>query len=315
MDNMTSTKNVTEVENRPVVILVGTLRAVDLTYKNLIEKVIEPLNADLIFCVSQMSSEDEACIEKFRGCNIVDICIYEDGKNGYQNFLDKFFHQLTPEKQRQWHKYFDIEGNWLGGLKGRRGSGFHLNFNYWQLFKRLQNLKKGGSDYQRFIITRTDLFWLVEHPPLNLLEPKLLWIPTGENYNGYNDRHAICSDQNVADYLSLFEFMLSLKALVYIYNDLDGNNLNHERHLKSHLDYCGVEVARFKNVAYLTGDKQSTTNWASVKTKLIEGKEYAYKYEEELLSSLKHMKEFSFHKNWDMMLLEKTKENDSSKKL
>ncbi|WP_424102556.1 hypothetical protein [Moorena producens] len=310
MDNIKLNPNVAAAEQRPVVCMVGTLRTVNSTYKNLIEQVIEPLNADLVFCVSHMSSEDEACIDKFRSCNIVDICIYEDGKNEYQDFLADFFNQLTPEQQRQWHKYFDIEGNWLGGLKGRRGSGFHLNFNYWKLFTRLQNLKKNGFDYQRFIITRTDLFWLVQHPPLNLLDPKLIWIPTGENYNGYNDRHAICSDKNIADYLSLFEFMISLKAFIYIYNDLDENNLNHERHLKSHLDYCGVEVAKFKNVAYLTGNKQSISNWAPVKTKLIEGKEYAYKYESELLSSIKHMKEFSFHQNWNMMLFDGSNEND-----
>ncbi|MFY7805960.1 MAG: hypothetical protein ACOVQ7_21325 [Limnoraphis robusta] len=310
MDNITSTQNGTAVENRPVICIVGTLRAVNLTYQNLIEKVIEPLNADLVFCVSQMSSEDEASIDKFRNYNIVDICIYEDGKNEYQDFLDNFFNQLTPEQQKQWHKYFEIEGNWLGGIKGRRGSGFHLNFNYWKLGDRLHNLKKSGSDYQRFIITRTDLLWLVEHPPLNLLDPKLVWIPTGENYNGYNDRHAICSSQNVENYLSIFESMISLKALNYIYNNLDGNNLNHERHLKSHLDYCGVEVASFKNVAYLTGDPESLTNWASVKTKLIDEKEYAYKYEKELLSSLKHLKEFKSHKNWKMMLFDEAKEND-----
>ncbi|MFZ1028632.1 MAG: hypothetical protein WAN66_20700, partial [Limnoraphis robusta] len=185
MDNITSTQNGTVVENRPVICIVGTLRAVNLTYQNLIEKVIEPLNADLVFCVSRMSSEDEASLDKFRNYNIVDICIYEDGKNEYQDFLDNFFNQLTPEQQKQWHKYFEIEGNWLGGIKGRRGSGFHLNFNYWKLWDRLQALKNSGSDYQRFIITRTDLLWLVEHPPLNLLDPKFVWIPTGENYNGY----------------------------------------------------------------------------------------------------------------------------------
>lgn len=310
MNNFKSTKNTTATKQRPVVCLVGTLRAIDLTYKSLIEQVIEPLNADLVFCVSRMSAEDEAYIDKFRKYNIVDIYLYEDGKNQYQDFLNDFTDQLTPEQQKQWHKYFEIEGNWLGGLKDRRGSGFHLNFNYWQLFNRLQNLQQKGFNYQRFIITRTDLCWLAPHPPLDVLEPQSIWIPTGENYNGYNDRHAVCSEQNIADYLSLLEFMMSLKALAYIYNDLDGNNLNHERHLKSHLDYLGIEVSRFKNVAYLTGNKQSKTNWASVQTKIIAGKEYAYKYEAELLNAIAHGQEFSLNKSWNSMLLERIKQNN-----
>ncbi|MDY7023367.1 MAG: hypothetical protein SWJ54_18785 [Cyanobacteriota bacterium] len=295
---------------KPVICFVGTLRAVDLTYKNLIEKVIEPLNANLVFCVSRISSEDEASLKKFSNYNIVDICIYEDGKNEYQDFLENFCNHLTPDQEKQWHKYFEIDGNWLGGIKGRRGSGFHLNYNYWKLWARLKDLKNSDSNDQRFIITRTDLFWLVEHPPLNLLDPKLVWIPTGENYNGYNDRHAVCNDKNVEDYLSIFESMISLKALNYIYNNLDGNNLNHERHLKSHLDDCGVKVASFKNVAYLTGNSESRTNWASVKTELIDGKEYSYKYEEELLSSLKHQQEFKSHKNWQIMLFDTARDND-----
>jgi hypothetical protein len=310
MDNIISNQNMTAAEQRPVICFVGTLRAVNLTYKNLIEKVIKPLNADLIFCVSRMSSEDEAYLEKFSHCNIIDICIYEDGKDQYQNFLDNFSNQLTPEQQEQWQKYFEIDGNWLGGLKGRRGSGFHLNFNYWKLFNILKKLKEKELNYQRFVITRTDLLWLVEHPPLNLLDPKLIWIPTGENHNGYNDRHAVCSDQNLADYLKIFENMINFQALDYIYNNLDENNLNHERHLLSHLNYCGVNVASFKNVAYLTGDTQSMTNWAAVQTQLIDGKEYAYKYEKELLSSLKHQQEFKTHKNWKMMLFDEAKENN-----
>jgi hypothetical protein len=302
MDDVTLANNITVAEQRSVVCMIGTLRAVDLTYQNLIEKVIQPLNADLMFCVSRMTSEDETTINKFRSCNIVDICIYEEAGDGYQDFLHGFFNQLTPEKRTEWHKYFDIEGNWLGGIKGRRGSGFHLNFNYWKLLDRLR-FKNIGSEYQRFVITRTDLFWMVEHPPLNLLDSNLIWIPTGENYNGYNDRHAVCSNQNVYDYLSLLEFMINFKA-EYIYNNLDENNLNHERHLKSHLDYCGVEVATFKNVAYLTGDKQTLTNWAPVKTKYVDGVEYAYKYQEELLSSLENMAQFAIHKSWNKMIFE-----------
>jgi hypothetical protein len=310
MDDNKLANHITVAEQRSVVCLVGTLRAVDLTYKNLIEKVIQPLNADLIFCVSRMNSEDEAMINKFKNCNIVDVCIYEEAKDSYQDFLHSFFSQITPENRTEWGKYFEIEGNWLGGIEGRRGSGFHLNFNYYKLLERLRSFQKISSEYQKFVITRTDLFWLVEHPPLNLLNSNFIWIPTGENYNGYNDRHAVCSNQNVSDYLSLLELMLNFKALEYIYNNLDENNLNHERHLKSHLDYCGVKVANFKNVAYLTGDKQTLTNWAPVKTKNVDGVEYAYKYEQELLSSLENMKEFAIHKTWDKMIFVTDKESN-----
>lgn len=298
MNETISNKNVTTVRQEPpLVCFIGTLRAVDLTYSHLIEKVIQPLNADLLFCVSRIDANDETLINRFKDCNIVDVYLYEEAKDNYQDFLDNFFNKLSSKEQNKWHEYFKIEGNWLGGIKERRGSGFHLNFNYFKLLKRLQNIKKNGFEYQRYIITRTDFFWMLEHPSLNLLDPKLIWIPTGENYNGYNDRHAVCSEQNISHYLNLLEFMLNFQAFEYIYNNVDENNLSHERHLKSHLDYCGVEVSTFNNIAYLTGNQQTFTNWASVKLKCIDGVEYAYKYENELLSCLENVKKFNLDGN------------------
>jgi hypothetical protein len=303
MNETISNTNVTRVaKKRPLVCMIGTLRAVDLTSGHLIEKVIQPLNADLLFCVSRIDANDEIIIKKFKDCNIVDVYIYEEAKDNYQDFLDNFFNKLSSKEQDQWHEYLKIDGNWLGGIKERRGSGFHLNFNYLKLLERLKTLKKNGFEYQRYIITRTDFLWMVEHPPLNLLEPKLIWTPAGENYNGYNDRHAVCSDQNISHYLNLLEFMFNFQALEYIYNNVDENNLSHERHLKSHLDYCGVKVSTFNNVAYLTGNQQTLTNWASVKLKSIDGVEYAYKYENELLSCLENVKQFNLDGNWNMMI-------------
>jgi hypothetical protein len=96
--------------------------------------------------------------------------------------------------------------------------------------------------------------------------------------------------------------MINFRALEYIRNDLDGNNLNHERHLKSHLEYCGVKVSSFNNVAYLTGDQQSRTNWGAVQYKRINGVKYAYKYESELLAALKNQQEFENHSSWEKLL-------------
>lgn len=139
---------------------------------------------------------------------------------------------------------------------------------------------------------------MVEHPPLKLLDPRFIWIPTGEDHHGYNDRHAVCSEKNIHHYLNSFEFMINLKARDYLVH----TDLNHEQHLKYHLDYCGVGVGRFNNVAYITANQNSSTNWATVKSKLIDGKEYYYKYENELVSCIKNADEFEDHKNWSQLI-------------
>ncbi|MEO1390549.1 MAG: hypothetical protein AAFV85_24730 [Cyanobacteria bacterium J06634_6] len=286
--------------NRPLVCVIGTFRSLELTHKNLIEKVIKPLNADVMFCVTRLSSDDEDNLDYFKDCNIVDVCLYEDSKQGYEVICDSLSEKLNPKHKSTWREYLTIPGNWLGGMKGKEGSGMHLTYNFWKLLQRLQYLKAKGNRYERFVITRTDLFWLKEHPPLKLLSPSLVWIPSGQDYLGYNDRHAVCSDKNIRQYLNLLELMINLQARDFLNYEKE---VNHEKHLKCHLDYSGVGIGRFKSLAYLTGTKTSLTNWSSVENEVIDGKEYAYKYKAELLDALRHSRDFDSHRDYAQMLL------------
>ena len=139
------------------------------------------------------------------------------------------------------------------------------------------------------------------------MNPGNIWIPTGEDYNGYNDRHAVCSPSNVKHYLSLFKYMLDLRCLNYLRNV---KTINHEGQLKRHLDYCGIRVRRFKNTAYLTADKNTPTRTATLKETNIDGEYYRYKNFNELLAALAHTYEFNTDKNWDNMILEQSLSKD-----
>ncbi len=176
----------------------------------------------------------------------------------------------------------------------------HLNYNYWKLWELIENLREqGGIEYQRYIITRSDLLWLLPHPPLEKLNPQNIWIPTGQNYGGYNDRHSVCSSYNIKQYLNLFEYMLNLEVLKYL---PCRKTVVHEIQLKAHLNYCGVKVRRFKNISYLTGDENTPTRISTVKETNINGKYYRYKNYNELLSALAHQNEFNTHQNWNKMI-------------
>ena len=289
---------------RPIVCVIGTFRSVDLTHESLIRNVVEPLDADLMFCVTRLSEQDEAFLDFFRDCNIVDACLYGDGKDGYEDLCVHRANRLGVEDPYAWRQYLEIGGNWLGGMQGRKGSGMHLTYNLWKLQERLNSLRKQGFRYQRFVVTRTDLLWLGEHPPLELLNPRVAWVPSGEDYGGYNDRHAVCSEKNIHHYLSLFDCMMSLRGRDYLnYVHQRNGSLNHERHLKCHLDYFGVGVGRFANLAYITGNQTSLTNRASVKYESIRGKRHAYKYKAELLSALKNQESLKGRREYDRIVL------------
>ena len=43
------------------------------------------------------------------------------------------------------------------------------------------------------MFTRLEFEWLADHPPLSLLDPSYLWMPSGEDNEGVNDRHWLAS--------------------------------------------------------------------------------------------------------------------------
>ncbi|NQU74177.1 MAG: hypothetical protein HQ547_05660 [Candidatus Omnitrophica bacterium] len=287
-------------DKRVLVCIIGTLRAIEVTHQSIIQKVIRPLNADLLICVSRISSEDEKLLEYFKGVNIVDVCIYDDSVR-YEDLRHKFGKSFN---HNQWCKYISSEGNWLGGIDGRKGSGMYLTYNYWKLSERLKDLKSKSISYERYIITRSDLMWLAKHPPLNLLSPSCVWTPEGEDYHGYNDRHAVCSEKNIRYYLSMFEYMMDSRAVKYLKREILRiyQDIGHEKHLKYHLDSNWVMVGKFKNVSYLTGGTKTPTRWGTIKSLNLGDKIYNYKYYNELTGAIKNAEEFERYKDWSKMI-------------
>ena len=53
--------------------------------------------------------------------------------------------------------------------------------------------ERRGVAYERVMFTRLEFEWLADHPPLAMLHPAYLWLPTGEDNEGVNDRHWIAN--------------------------------------------------------------------------------------------------------------------------
>jgi hypothetical protein len=286
---------------RPLVCFIGTLRSLEITAPSLNKNLIEALNADVALCVSRVSSEDETKIAVFPETRIVDCCLYEDARAGYEELCDSISRdRYGTRPPYPWRKTLSIAGNWLGGLKGIPGSGMHLNYNYFKLRERLSSPQIQRKKYTHFIITRTDFQWLAPHPPLHLLDDRLAWIPEGEDYHGYNDRHVVCSARNVDSYLNFFEALISGEAYSYLH---PYKSLNHEYQLKLHLIHRGIRVGRFKNLAYLTGGAATQTNWSGLQLKQLDGLTYDCKYPGEVDSSVANSKALAVHKNPQLLVI------------
>jgi hypothetical protein len=286
---------------RPLICFIGTLRSLEITANSLKKNLIEPLNADVAFCVSRMSSEDENMITGLPQNKIVDCCIYEDANAGYEKLCDSISSaRLGTLPPFPWRKTLSINGNWLGGLTAIPGSGMHLNYNYFKLHQRLKRPQIQLNKYTHFIVTRTDLEWLAPHPPLQLLNQRLAWIPEGEDYHGYNDRHVVCSARIIDQYLNFLDSLISGEAYSYLH---PYKSLNHEYQLKLHLIHRGIRVGRFKNLAYVTGGSSTQTNWSGLKLKEIDGITYYCKYPGEVDSSVANSKALAEHRNPRLLVI------------
>jgi hypothetical protein len=226
-------------KKKTLVCVIGETRAQDLTWNNFNKYLLKSLNADLALCVAEKNIKNNKMYNKAKY-----IWKYKDSKD-YTNHFDHAQKTLLKKrkikKKPNWKKMLKVKDFWLARVKGsskiRSGTGGLLIYNRWFLLQNLIELNL-LKKYDRFIITRSDFFWCLHHPKLDNLNSKYIWIPNGEKYGGYTDRHAVLSKENVYDYLNLIEpILLEPKKLFNLMKSK--KNWNLERYIKFHLNRFG----------------------------------------------------------------------------
>ena len=118
---------------------------------------------------------------------------------------------------------------------------------------------RDGRQYERVMFTRLEFEWLKPHPPLSLLHPGFLWLPTGEDNTGLNDRHWLATRRDAEGVFRRWDALV-MKPPHDIYHRIffgggDGKVrpafMSSETFMKLHIQFHKVGVARFPNVAYL----------------------------------------------------------------
>ena len=170
---------------------------------------------------------------------------YSEHFNNAQKILIK---SKNLKGKPNWKKLIKIRHFWLARIKGTSkiknnkgiysgGTGALLIYNRWFLLQKILK-NKLLKKYDRFIITRSDFVWNIHHPRMENLSPEYIWIPNGEKYGGYTDRHAVLSKENLYDYLNLIEpILLKPDELYEIMKSK--NNWNLERYIKLYLKLKG----------------------------------------------------------------------------
>jgi hypothetical protein len=119
------------------------------------------------------------------------------------------------------------------------------------------------NKYDRFIITRSDFFYSLPFPKMDILNPNNIWIPNGEDYGGLCDRTVVLSKSNIIQYINILDNIYNKSNDYY----LKISNLNHtfnmEKILKFNLEQNDVLklVKRFPYIMYCIRGHKDKTRW------------------------------------------------------
>ncbi len=255
---------------RVLVCLLASTRAHQLTFARFKRHVLDELNADLALALAIDENYDYLNPywqhAKYRWTAPGFLADFGEAYDSAQRWLCQERNVSPPD----WRLMLQIAGIWQGGIrspKPQQSKAAILPFCRWLL---LQGLRKDEilDRYDRFVITRSDFFWLCPHPPLSILDREAIWAPSGDDHGGLNDRHLVASRADVENCLNVIEDLLLHPVELYEEIRPKTDWLNSETFLAYHLERKGLlqKVRRFPYVMYLArpvNDDSPTWTWGA----------------------------------------------------
>lgn len=245
-----------------LVILAGSPRGGESTWSSLYKYVVDYLDADLAICCSDKWNQNISLFEKAKYKWI------------FPEFQD-YFQYYEKNYNGTWKEYFDT------GIETGLYTSGSVHFVFKDII--LKNYLKILKSYKFIIYTRFDQKHTDFHP--KGLESKIL-IPTGEDYFGVCDRHAMFPSSlsenflNICNYINLKESLRQVEKF---------NNC--ETTFKQHLikEKLISRVVRYDRSQFTTSLKGEHTNWRVAKYKLYFFNKLMIKYPDEFINSISNL--------------------------
>lgn len=243
-----------------LVILAGSPRGGEKTWKSLNKNVLLPLKADLAIC-TDIWEEDNL---------LGDLAKYKWIIERFDNYETYYENNFTGT----WKQYFDT-----GKKTGLYSSGL-IHFLFKDIVK--NNYMSILNNYKFIIYSRFDQYYLDKHPELD--EDKIL-IPKGEDYYGICDRHAAVPVKFISEFLDICNYIDSKEAIKEApkFNNCETTFLNHliSRDLIKN-------VKRTDRIQFTSSLKHEKTNWRIPKYKIYFFKDLMIKYPDEYIDGVKN---------------------------
>lgn len=244
-----------------LVVLAGSPRGGVQTWKSLFKYVVDHLEADLAISTTDNYLSENILFQKAKYKWIM------PNPENFENYYEKHF-----------------KGNWkdyllLGKELGLYHSGI-ISFAFKDYIYR--NYKDILLNYEYIIYTRFDQFYVDYHPDFN---SDKIFIPSGEDYFGVCDRHAVFKSARATQFFSIIDFINSEKSIKKL-----PNFLNCESVFKAHLEDVGLLelIERYDRGSFTASLKSDETKWRKPTLKIFFKKGLMIKYPDEFLQSIKN---------------------------
>jgi hypothetical protein len=281
--------------NKTLVILIGSLRGGELAWSTLAEHVLDVNHADLALLLGT------ATPIMYRDASLFQRAKYHWKVPEYDDWADAIdLINGTIWRERVFPILYEF-GYVLGGIKvhgNQYGSGAVIFMLRWFLSNHLQDEQEetagtgGGAPdaggwksllqkYERFIITRTDHYYLCRHD-ISQLDPNVLWVPDGEDYGGITDRHLVVSRDQVLQALDILPPVLQDPTqYAHLLDNRYGNTV--ETLIDFRWKQESLPVRRFSRMMFTCGQDGDTTRFRNMGVEVREG--VRLKYGKEYVSS------------------------------
>ena len=234
------------MNTKTLIVLLGSARGGEETWKSMYKYLLEPLSADLALLFGKTSDKKASLYKKAKF--IWEIEEYSDWWDYYTKYFSNRIYDI--------YKHNEIEG--LGGGIGKfRGSGAII-FALRHFLK--NNFKNVLLNYDRIILTRSDFYYIDFHPNL---KNDAFYILEGEGYGGVTDRHHIFPSSMTDKILSINEFLDKKENYKYLLT----KNLNPERALTEYYKNINIfEQIKFcKRVQFIVAKRNESKRWSYTK--------------------------------------------------
>jgi hypothetical protein len=189
---------------RTLVIVIGSVRGGETTWQSMYKHLLDFNNADLALVVGKVTNQTSSMYQRAK-------YVYEFDE--YKDWADALDLVNGTSWRKTIYPYVNVTRtnlHWsffLGGVGQIGGSGaIHFMARWFAQQYIIQN--KLLEKYDRFIVTRSDHYYLCPHN-LSVLDNRYIWIPKHEDYFGICDRHIMANSSVIIKVLDILPHLIN----------------------------------------------------------------------------------------------------------